>query len=852
MLPLLAAMTAQPVNPPMFPFVIPWDDATTGTATDVSFLNAKPAGSDGPIVVRNGIFVESKTGRRVRFLATNLGARAAFPTKQDADKIAARMAKLGINLVRFHHLQNDWDTGGGTIWVESRMHREIDPAQVDKLDYFIYALKKRGIYTNMNLTTTRKYFPDMGFPESVLQIPTEFAKKIDKVDRRMIELQKDYARRLLGRVNPYTKLHYKDDPALAFVEINNENSLVGWPGEAPGAGLEAMPEPFRGEIVSGWNRWLRGRYPNRAALEASWLKGVTIDGAPITDAEASWGFENQSQGDAGLAQAEDAKPGYAKGFVLNINSNPGPDWHIQVTMGGFRLQEGATYTLRFVGKSTAENPGRIAATWTGSDWRNVGLNPTFRLSPTPQTFVYSFTARGVHPSDNRLAFAFGNARGSVQIDDLTLRPGLPDRNVGEGWEQNSVPLVSGGTRRQSLDYAEFLVDAEAAYSNEMRQFVRDSLGIKTNIIDTQISWGGLTSLRRERAMEFADNHAYWQHPQFGAGAWDPRVWIVARRAMADEMGASNGELGSLAMYRIAGKPYTISEYNHPAPNDFQAEMMPLVSSFSAAQNWDAIYTFAYDVTGTGFENKKIQNWFSVGTNPAKVAFYPASALMIRLGLIPPMDATTTVIVPAAKPWETAFTAGDAWGRVGGQKALEERMALTTGDQTGEVRAIRRPGSARPMSVRTNPNGGKLFVSASPRVIALAGFADGQTVSASGVTMAFPRFGSRFASAMLHGTKGEPLASAPRLLLTLVGRVENTGMGWNAERTSVSDQWGTAPTVAEGIPCAVTVPGNAKTRVFALDGTGKRKSAVQVRISGGRVTFQAGHSHQTLWYEVVRS
>ncbi len=123
------------------------------------------------IVVKEGVFVEEKTNRRVRFLATNLTARAAFPTHADADRIALRMARLGINLVRLHHLQNGWEKDGGTIWKPGKPFLEVDPKQVDALDYLVGALKKQGIYTNLNLTTTREYLPEHGFPESVAPDP---------------------------------------------------------------------------------------------------------------------------------------------------------------------------------------------------------------------------------------------------------------------------------------------------------------------------------------------------------------------------------------------------------------------------------------------------------------------------------------------------------------------------------------------------------------------------------------------------------------------------------------------------------------------------------------------------------
>ena len=41
-----------------------------------------------------------------------------------------------------------------------------------------------------------------------------------------------------------------------------------------------------------------------------------------------------------------------------------------------------------------------------------------------------------------------------------------------------------------------------------------------------MGYGGLSSLGREASMEFADNHAYWQHPSFPNQSWDAKDWII--------------------------------------------------------------------------------------------------------------------------------------------------------------------------------------------------------------------------------------------------------------------------------------------------------------------------------------
>jgi hypothetical protein len=58
-------------------------------------------------------------------------------------------------------------------------------------------LKKRGIYVNMNLHVAR------------------FPKGLSFFDPLMIASEKAYAKALLTRVNPYTKLACTDDPCVA-------------------------------------------------------------------------------------------------------------------------------------------------------------------------------------------------------------------------------------------------------------------------------------------------------------------------------------------------------------------------------------------------------------------------------------------------------------------------------------------------------------------------------------------------------------------------------------------------------------------------------------------------------------
>jgi hypothetical protein len=266
---LCYGLIAQPVYAqsnepaPLFPFVITGD--TGGNVTDVSAWNDAPAGKYGFIRVEDGKFFNDNG----RFLiwGTNTSFSANFPEHADAEKVAARLARLGFNCLRLHHMdmRDIWGEEAGSLMV-------IDPGQMEKLDYFIYQLKMRGIYVNLNLHVSRKMDERDGFPDKDKR--PQFDKGLDNFYPPFIELQKQYARDLLEHVNPYTKTAYKDEPAIAMIEINNENSVVvQW--ARFGNIILNMPPPYSTEFQKQWNDFLSGKYRTTAALINAWELGAS-------------------------------------------------------------------------------------------------------------------------------------------------------------------------------------------------------------------------------------------------------------------------------------------------------------------------------------------------------------------------------------------------------------------------------------------------------------------------------------------------------------------------------------------------------------------------------------------------
>ena len=221
--------------------------AAQPSPVDVSFLLDAPAGKHGFLQIRDG-HLATADGMRVRFWGVNItdwspGSRQ-IPSKKDAAFWAATLARFGVNCVRFQFL--DLPVPRGLIDAGANT-RSLSAEALDREDFFIAELEKRGIYIDFNLLVGRPFLAGDGVADAALL--REGAKGTSLYDKRMIELQKEYARQLLTHENPYTHLPYTNDPAVAIVEINNENAI--------NVGFHPPSAFYEQELTGLYNQWLQ-------------------------------------------------------------------------------------------------------------------------------------------------------------------------------------------------------------------------------------------------------------------------------------------------------------------------------------------------------------------------------------------------------------------------------------------------------------------------------------------------------------------------------------------------------------------------------------------------------------------
>jgi hypothetical protein len=237
------------------------DEFGANALLDLRTLNEKEAGINGHVTAKGDVFLRGD-GQPIRFWAVNGGP---CPDHEQQDYLSGRLAKCGVNLARLH---------GGVFDRSASDPLTIDAEHLDHIHYAVSSLKKQGIYVHLST-----YFPlwiqlkaSDGIPGAALG-KNPFCLLF--FEPRFQELYKGWAKQVLLAKNPYTGRTLADDPAVAFWEIQNEDSMLFWTfGEASlGAGPFARLEQLFGA-------WAAKRYgaPGKA-LEAWGEKHAHDDAA---------------------------------------------------------------------------------------------------------------------------------------------------------------------------------------------------------------------------------------------------------------------------------------------------------------------------------------------------------------------------------------------------------------------------------------------------------------------------------------------------------------------------------------------------------------------------------------------
>jgi len=525
------------------------------------------------------------------------------------------------------------------------------------------------------------------------------------------------------------------------------------------------------------------------------------------------------------------------------------------------VKKNQVYTLSFKVRRT-EGDGETKLGLAGADarhgWRSLGLHQVIDVGRGWKKYTYSFSAAD---DSDKAQFQLTRFKvGTYEVDDLSFQTGAKSSfDASCRLEEGTIPVVKTGGYAPPpaiADFYQFLYDTEQSYWVGMYRYLKDELNVRSVVSGTQLNY---SPSQIQAQLDYIDSHSYWCHPRdVGPN------WRIVNEPMVQSMSCIRG----LAAQRGLGKPYTVSEYNHPFPNQYGAEGQPMLRAYGRLQGWDGVFEYTYNHE-PGFEPDRNTYFFSMIARTDVLAHMPACAAIFLRGDV--QEAKTTLVAATDYPaWfdrlvrtravaATIATAGfdarqtllhktavDLSGRQGtdpaGVPQIPDDQKVLVSD-TGELTwNVEQPGAGY-WTVNT-PNT-KLFT----------GFPQGRTIELGGVTLAIGKTRLDWATVSLvsrHATGFGQSGRPANILLAATALAENKGMAFQpaSKGTVALSDWGHGPVCVEGVPATITLPADrARVQCFALDPRGNRKKPVAVEKSGSGAKIVLKPEYETVWYEI---
>ena len=618
-----------------------------GTAADCSYMNTPiteaqriSTGSDGHLYA---------AGKRLRIFGTNI---SAFPPVEDAEYWAKTIAAQGYNCIRFHHTDSDWADCFFTHDKKNWQNVYFDEKAFERFDKFFYELKQAGVYTNINLLTGRTIRPD-----EKNKLPKDLNKLADWKDQHCYgfwnelarEDQRKYAEKILNHKNPYTGLTYAQDPAVAFVEINNENSMTK--AYLDGA-ISRFPSSLTKELDEKWTVFLNQHGWNYNKLDKA-----------FNQKEATG--ENLISGKPNLEQHEGAKADLKQdgnNSTIKITQNGTEGWHIQYDFYGFTTEAEQLYTISFKARASKESSANVAVMMNHDPWSNLGFYQNVKLNKNWQEFTFSVSSL---QSDSKPRLTFGDmgksAGTTFEFADVKFCKGgsaIAVEKVDDLIKFPSVETYRALPLELKLLVTQFIVELDADYWTSMNNYLKKDLKIKALTFGTALPCAPATVMN---SFDVVDSHAYWHHPSFPESSWNSKDYYVKNQSLTTA--GDGGTLSTLAKLRIYGKPFSVTEYDHPYPNQFTSESLPMLAVFASLQDWDCVYTFCYELSQRNPDKIKITGYFDQANNPSKIAAVPVAARIFREFRIMPFEKSVHYVITPQSELKAIAQKGGAWNVV---------------------------------------------------------------------------------------------------------------------------------------------------------------------------------------------
>jgi len=412
-------------------------------------------------------------------------------------------------------------------------------------------------------------------------------------------------------------------------------------------------------------------------------------------------------------------------------------------------------------------------------------------------------------------------------------------------------------REPDAKIARFFVQVMANYYGEMIAHLRN-IGVNTPIAGT--NWSrNLGVLAANLAGDFLDTHGYWNFP-----TWEHPDGCHTRPMV----GSADNMLNAFSFERALDKPFFVSEWDHAWPDEWRAESPLFYAAIAAFQGWSGmtIHTYRYSTRGpvdsigggaSTINGIPYRNHFDAFNDPAKFGLFYQAALIFRRGDVREAEKSVAVQVPAEREgWELLCPQ-----EVPALSITTEQHKVGVALPGREARADAAVSFDRPSvdsaagNVRSDT--GELFRSwaerygtvDTPMSKVVYGFVgDVEIISLEGLEIAAK---TDFATIALSSLTEQPIEEADTLLLTAVGRCDNTDAQYDESRTHQLS-YGHVPVLIEPIEATLRMrTSRPNLKVWVVSDEREAVTSVPSKYEDGVLEFQIGpqpwYNPSTIYY-----
>jgi hypothetical protein len=393
--------------------------------------------------------------------------------------------------------------------------------------------------------------------------------------------------------------------------------------------------------------------------------------------------------------------------------------------------------------------------------------------------------------------------------------------------------------------ARFLCQAMKDHYTDMIAHLR-SIGVKVPINGT--NWPVcLAVTAAHEAADFCDSHTYWNFP-----LWES----PAGTQTAPMVGATHNAFSTLTLNRRLDRPFFVSEWDHAWPDEWRAESPLAYAAIAAFQGWSGvtIHTYRYgtwrgeDRLGGGastINGITYRNHFDSFNDPAKFGLFYHAGLLLRRGDVQPGRKSVAVQVADDGGAWLSKRAVDLSALAILPEAHRVGMALPGGSCEAEAVVPADRPSVDPETGAVLSDTGELWRSwkerygwiDTPRTKAAYGFlGEVGPITLRGLELEVK---TDFATIALSSLTDDPIEQSASLLLTAVGRCDNSGAKYDADHRLQLD-FGHMPVLIEVIEATLRLrTSRSHPKVIAISEHGEFVTRLPTECRDGVLTFSIG-------------